>query len=336
MTTWQSNIRNCNFKSVADNLEGLRAVSTGQYDAMVLNQMYATYLIENQGISNLTIAGESGYLNRLSAAVSINDPLMFSIVDKSVDRISPVVRRKLYQRWLGQETRPASPTLMYGLLSLVILALMSVSILWLWNRSLKKQVKRRTRQIINSRENLRTTLNSIGWVITTETGGLITAMNPVAEELTGWTEREAINKPLTEIFHIIHTITRQPVDNPAKKVLTTNQIVALSDHTTLIARGGREYQVTDSGAPIMDKKGNIFGVVLVFRNVTKQKRSEDELLKMQKLKSIGTLAGGIAHDFNNILMGLYGNISLALDDIPPDHSAFQSLETAEKSLNRAS
>ena len=70
-------------------------------------------------------------------------------------------------------------------------------------------------------------------------------------------------------------------------------------------------------------------------DITSRKHAETELLKMQKLQSVGTLAGGIAHDFNNILLGLFGNISLAKGELPIDHPGYALLEEAEKSMNRA-
>ena len=91
------------------------------------------------------------------------------------------------------------------------------------------------------------------------------------------------------------------------------------------AAGGHERNA--EGKPV-----RMSGIV---QDITERKRTEAELLKMQKLESIGTLAGGIAHDFNNILMGLFGNISLAKNELPHDHPAFKSLEDSEKSMNRA-
>ena len=78
------------------------------------------------------------------------------------------------------------------------------------------------------------------------------------------------------------------------------------------------------------------GRIQVFaRDITERKRTEDELQKMHKLKSVGILAGGIAHDFNNIMTGLYGNISLAKANLSKDHPSYKSLEDAEKSMTRA-
>ena len=87
--------------------------------------------------------------------------------------------------------------------------------------------------------------------------------------------------------------------------------------------------------PHHDQNGKLIGYYGVTRDISERKRSEAERLKMQKLQSVGTLAGGIAHDFNNILMGLYGNIALAKEDLPHDHPGYKSLEEAGKSMNRA-
>ena len=81
--------------------------------------------------------------------------------------------------------------------------------------------------------------------------------------------------------------------------------------------------------------GEVTGIVEFFRDITARRQAEEELRKMDKLRSVGTLAGGIAHDFNNILTGLFGNISLAKSTLSHDHPAFSVLEDAEKSMDRA-
>ena len=76
-------------------------------------------------------------------------------------------------------------------------------------------------------------------------------------------------------------------------------------------------------------------ILSIVRDITERKQAQEALQKIEKLNSVGTLAEGIAHDFNNILTGLFGNISLAKEDIPKDHPAFNPLEEAENSMNRA-
>ncbi len=143
-------------------------------------------------------------------------------------------------------------------------------------------------ELFKSRESLRTTLNSIGdGVITTDLDGRVTAMNPVAARLTGWTPEDAIGQPLKRVFNIINAITGDIAENPVARVLETGYIVGLANHTKLIARDGSEKQIADSGAPITDSEGNITGVVMVFRDVTEEYEMQEKLaLSEQKHRAL--------------------------------------------------
>jgi PAS domain S-box-containing protein len=130
-----------------------------------------------------------------------------------------------------------------------------------------------------STELWRTTLDSIGdAVITTDTEGLVTFLNPVAEQLTGWSLADARGVPLTEVFRIVNETTREPVDNPALRALRTGTIVGLANHTILISRDGAEYPIDDSAAPIR-RDGRVGGAVLVFRDISERKAAEAELAR---------------------------------------------------------
>jgi PAS domain S-box-containing protein len=186
------------------------------------------------------------------------------------------------------------------------------------------------------KERLAVTLRSIGdAVIATDRSECVTLMNPIAENLTGWPESEAVGRPLSEVFVLVNEMTGQPGIDPVQAVLKTGKIQGLSNHTTLINRDGNRYSIADSAAPIKDANGKIAGVVLVFRDITAAKRTETELLKMEKLKSLGVLAGGIAHDFNNFLTGIIGNLSLAKLDIEPGSRIIPQLNEMEKAALRA-
>ena len=128
------------------------------------------------------------------------------------------------------------------------------------------------------RATLATTLNSIGdAVIATDNNGKVTFFNPVAESLTGWTSGESLGRPLSEVFRIINESSRQAVDDPVTKVLLNGAIAGLANHTLLLARDGREIPIDDCGAPIRDEAGGIAGVVLIFRDVTKERRVQHEI-----------------------------------------------------------
>jgi len=136
-------------------------------------------------------------------------------------------------------------------------------------------------------ELLSITLQSIGdGVISTDTNGLIVNMNPMAEHLCGVKLKNVLGKPLTEVFKIISAESREIVENPIKKVLLTGQIVGLANHTVLISDNGKEYQISDSAAPIINKNGEITGVVLVFSDVTDKYLAEAELRESERSKSV--------------------------------------------------
>jgi PAS domain S-box-containing protein len=145
------------------------------------------------------------------------------------------------------------------------------------------EIKRAEAALHRSEENLAVTLNSIGdAVLATDTEGRVTRMNPIAEKLTGWTYAEAQGRPIAEVFHIINEETRQPVVIPVEKVLASGKIQGLANHTIVIARDGTERPIADSAAPIHEKDGLVLGVVLVFRDVTKEKRAEKAIRESEQ------------------------------------------------------
>ncbi len=124
-------------------------------------------------------------------------------------------------------------------------------------------------------ERLTTTLRSIGdAVLATDVAGRVTFLNPVAESITGWTATEAVGRTVEEVFRIVNESTRAPGENPVRRVIREGVIVGLANHTLLISRGGHEFPIADSGAPIRGRRGEIVGVVLVFRDVSEQRRAE--------------------------------------------------------------
>ncbi len=116
---------------------------------------------------------------------------------------------------------------------------------------------------------LSATFYSIGdGVISTDIGGRVVRMNPVAEKLTGWPQRAASGKPIEKVFCIINEKTRQPAENPVRRVLEEGVTAGLANHTLLISKEGKEIPIGDSGAPLRDARGRMTGAVLVFRDVS--------------------------------------------------------------------
>lgn len=192
-----------------------------------------------------------------------------------------------------------------------------------------------TRELMAEREQLNVTLRSIGdGVITTDTAGYIVLINKAAEKITGWSQAEAVGRQFAEVFNIIDDDHFESPRDLILKTVTSNA-VAISAPKKLVRKDGEERLVSDSSTLIRDMESQVVGAVLVFRDVTEKSKTEGELSKIEKLKSIGVLAGGIAHDFNNILTAIMGNITLALLHIPPESNVYELLRAAEKASARA-
>ncbi len=137
--------------------------------------------------------------------------------------------------------------------------------------TMSSKVARTVSDLNTQQENLEVTLHSIGdAVITTDARGLVTRMNPVAEQLTGWYAYEARGQALASIFPVINATTREAIANPIDRVLSAHLTTEPNTHTTLIARDGSEYQIANSAAPIRDADEQIVGMILVFNDVTEE------------------------------------------------------------------
>lgn len=155
-------------------------------------------------------------------------------------------------------------------------------------------------------ERLRVTLRSIGeGVITVDQNRKVLLMNEAGEALTGRSLEEAAGRPLEDVFRIVDQKTDRPAEDLFEKVTETGEVILLEGQDyCIVNRDGSKRNVFHVAAPIRDDDGRIAGVVLTVRDITDQLRLENELMRAQKLESLGLLAGGIAHDFNNILSGI--------------------------------
>ncbi len=134
------------------------------------------------------------------------------------------------------------------------------------------------------REWLRVTLSSIGEaVLTTDTEGRVKFLNPVAQSLTGWTQEDAAGKPLEIVFRIVDEAARSTIENPATRALRDGTTVGLENHTLLVARDGTERPIDNSAAPIRNAKGEVAGVVLVFRDVS-ERRGQQAAIRISEVR----------------------------------------------------
>jgi PAS domain S-box-containing protein len=179
------------------------------------------------------------------------------------------------------------------------------------------------------RELLKVTLNSLDeGVVTTDPENHIVFFNKAASNLTGYSLKEAIEKPISKICYFINDITSEPVDVMAD--------YPLSQQLVLVSRDLHEVTVAVNRSVIKNDEGQIIGKVLVIEDTTEKQKIGQEMLKTAKLESLAILAGGVAHDFNNVLAGILANLQLASTKLKKHEDISKNLETTAGITRKAS
>ena len=218
-------------------------------------------------------------------------------IRSEVDEMERVERELLEER--GAIARGAARTAVVTTVVALVIGLALVAlVVWLFARNLA--IRQRASEVLHAeRERFRTTLTSIGdAVMVADAQGRVTLLNPVAEALTGW-DADALGQPVEAVFRILNEATREPVENPVGKVLREGAVVGLGNHTVLIGRDDRERPIDDSGAPIRDGRGRVVGVVLVFRDITERRATEQRLRENDRRKD--EFLAMLAHELRNPL-----------------------------------
>jgi PAS domain S-box-containing protein len=197
--------------------------------------------------------------------------------------------------------------------------------------------QKHARQLLDREEWFRVTLTSLGdAVIATDELGSVTYLNPLAEQLMGTTMPEVVGRTIGDVFPIFNEMTHAPVENPVTRVMELGRIVGLANHTVLQHTDGSLIPIEDSASPIRDRHDQLIGVVLVFRDATQERKTQELLRETEKLTATARLSATVAHEINNPLEAIGNLIYLAkgTPGIPVD--AAEHLETAEQELERVS
>ena len=167
-------------------------------------------------------------------------------------------------------------------------------------------------------------------VLVSDLDGLLTFMNPEAERLLGWKIEELPGRRIYDIIHL-HEVGGEPApyeESPFMGVIRAG-IRYSSEEEVFQRRDGTRFPVSCTSTPIFNN-GKIVASVTVFRDITKQKKLEEEALRTRKFESIAVLLGGIAHDFNNLLVAIAMNTEMALEDVNPEEPAFETLKDVKE------
>jgi len=190
-----------------------------------------------------------------------------------------------------------------------------------------------TQSTYESEQRLLATLTSIGdGVVVCNSEGCVELLNAVAEQLTGWSQKDALNLAVQQVFILADEDSREPLENPFEQVKRTNHLTGTL-HALLIQREGAALQIDCSGAPIHDRFGTLLGVIIVFRDVTEQRRTQAALMASEKLAVAGRLAATIAHEIHNPLDAVVNLIYLMKTGSTPEETQ-EFLQMASSELDR--
>ncbi len=258
-----------------------------------------------------TLAKKRGYLDRISFRLLIVANLGF---------ISTMIAQTLYPE--GGVAFVAAPLLRIVSEYLYFQVVIQTGLLAPYH-----ELSASREELAAEKERLDVTLRSLGeGVIATDNAGRIILLNRVAEELTGWNQVAAQGRPLDEVFTVT-TLPQQPA---------ANELAGGDSPKILVSRDNRLRFLAITDGTMRDHHNQIVGNVFVFRDITEKRKMEEELLKNEKLKSLGILAGGIAHDFHNILAVLLGNVQLSKLLLEKQKDIYKYLNGMEESIKRAS
>jgi len=324
-----------------DDLTALLKVSEGAADGAVVDFMVASYLVDKYSITNLKFGMELDFHWNLRFAVRKDMPQLRSILEKTLNTIGEKQRHQIYNNWVHidlEHNKNFIERYYKSIIALFLLTLFFLLLVTFFNLSLKKQVSLRTKELQSSADQLRESkdylqavLDSAGdalFVDDADTGRIIDVNHRMCE-MYGYSHEEAIAIDIGKLSQGEPPFSQHDALEWLRKSRETGPQTFdwLARH-----KDGHTFWVEVKISFAMFGGANRF--VVVVRDIGERKRTEEQLLKAQKLESLGILAGGIAHDFNNLLGGIFGYIDLA-GELCKDSDTSQCLSKAMSTIERA-
>ncbi len=270
-----------------DDVDGMIMLFRRFRHVSYMNRAIGIWAQADEHITELNAAAEElhGRIQAGDAAGSTLAPILVRIDDIN-RQLTPL--EVAFSGTLGEASRRTQEILEVALV--FVAASLGIGSIALSRRMLRTSAALEA-QLHSERDRAQVTLHSIAEaVITTDERGRIETLNPVAESLTGWTRAAAVGRPLEEVFDIIDETNRQTRINPVATLLEGGHGVELRGDAILIRRDGRELGVDASAAPIRDRDGAITGAVLVFYDVTDERRYAAQLSHQARHDALTGLA----------------------------------------------
>jgi len=258
------------FVALRERLEGMGLDTTEQ---QLLNDAYAVIRRSQPlqvGLVNRILSGQTRGVETIILSEDL--PLEKQILAKFDNLVDYERAQAGRVEGMAMQSSKQTIRLMQTLIPVTLLLVLLIA------GSVLRQTRRTENALHQEKERAEVTLHSIAdAVITIDANGFAIYLNPVAEQLTGWSTQDAHGQPLENIYRILHEATRETVDHPAFRGGLDGPSVGLERHFLLVGKHGQEFSVEDSVAPIRDREGNVTGQVLIFRDVTRSRELAREL-----------------------------------------------------------
>jgi len=272
------------FITVDDIQNGLISVSTGEVDALLCTLSLCSYTISELALNNVRIVGRTSFDTKLALGIQKDLPELVSILNKAIDKISPIEQQAILDPWIKQKFIPRTD---YALVyKIAIFAFILIIIFALWNRRLSKEIVLRIQtenELKSAEETLRLSHQRLSLhheqnplaVIEWNTNFESVYWNKSAERIFGFKKEEVYNRHITK--NILPESAKETVERVWEELLSNNGGKRSTNEN--ITKDGRLILCEWYNTPLVDKDGNVIGVTSLVDDVTQKKISEDTIWK---------------------------------------------------------